>query len=195
MTEYLKKMQWQPSVIYYVKAFSRNEKYPPRVWENKGQYGPFFTTDVKVAKYNTIDKKYTEIGDYQFRIAQSILDEVKNYVEKDMPFYLVKGTDDKYKLYSNPNEITEVQQDTYEEKEVKPIKQKPEHKFQTISKFDYNRKIIEWLKDIDRKIELCSTQELEKKFNDIAYILEFISNIDNTLNMILNTILEWKKDK
>lgn len=157
MPKYLEKMEWQPEVIYCVRAFSRNEKYPPKVWDNinKKTGNTFHPTDVKVARYNTKNKKYTEIGEYQFIIPYAILEEVKNYVAKDMAFYLVKGTDDKYKVYSNPNEITDIQQEIYEEKTVAPIQQN----------------------------------------GDVAYILEFVSNIDNTLNMILNTILEWRKDK
>lgn len=155
MSKYLEKMQWQPEVIYYVRGFSRNEKYPPKVWDNinKKTGNTFHPTDVKVARYNTKDKTYTEIGEYQFIVAYSILEEVKNYVSKNMAFYLVKGIDDEYKVYSNPNEITDIQQEIYEEKEVKPIQQD----------------------------------------GDIAFILEFVSNIDNTLNMILNAILEKEK--
>jgi len=127
MTEYLKKMEWQPETIYYVKAISRNPNFPPKVWEHEGKYGSFSTVDVKVARYNTIDKQYTEIGDYQFIIAKSILEKVKEKVEKDLAFYLRKSSEfnkegkpiAKYNIYNVPEEITDIQQDMLSEKEKK----------------------------------------------------------------------------
>lgn len=172
-------MEWQKEVIYYVRGFSRNPDFPPKVWErtNRKTGNKFYPTDVKVARYNTKDKKYTEIGDYQFIIPYAILEEVKNYVAKDMAFYLVKGTDDKYKVYSNPNEIKDVQ-------DLISISQELGDKLGITEE-----KIQQATKEV-REEEVKPLQQ----DGDIAYILEFISNIDNTLNMILNAILEWRKD-
>ena len=130
--KYLDKMEWEPNIIYYVKAISRNPQYKPRTWSHEGKYGEFWTTDVKVARYNTIDKKYTEVGLFQFMIPKSILNEVQHKVDVDMPFYLRKSAGfnkegkhiTKYNVYNTPEEIADKKEFITKTYDVEPSKKK-----------------------------------------------------------------------
>ena len=195
--KYLDKMEWIPNTIYYIKAISRNPQYKPRTWEHEGKFGTFNTTDVKVARYNTVDKKYTEVGLFQFRIAKSILNEVQHKVDVDMPFYLRKSAGfnkegkpiTKYNIYNTPEEITDIQQDIFKEDIVKDIKQ---------SRKDYAEGKVKTFEEIKRLPDI--TPKIEVSLDDIVGTLQSIDasllNISESFREMLDKFsVKIKKER